>query len=69
MGGVLGSFQDHVARRLTGRLPRRKSDGRQEYTLVEAAKEEAGFELMETVTAKSEYGRAVYCDAADSGPV
>ena len=48
MGRVLGGFQDQVARRLTGRLPRRRLDRRQEYTLVEAAREEAGFEPMET---------------------
>ena len=41
-GRVLGGLQDEVARRLTGRLPRRRSDGRWEYTLEEA--EEDGLE-------------------------
>ena len=32
MGRVLGGFQDHVARRLTGRLPQRETDVNWEYT-------------------------------------
>ena len=45
---VLGGFQYQVARRLTGRLPRRRSDEIWEYTSSEAARDEAGFEPMET---------------------
>ena len=40
---VLGGFQYQVARRLTGRLPRRSMDVSWEYSLAEAAREEAGF--------------------------
>ena len=48
MGRVLGGFQDQVVRQLVGRLPQRRSNGRWEYSLAEAAKEESGFDLMET---------------------
>ena len=46
MGRFQGGFQDQVARRLTGWLPRRRLDGRWEYTSEETAREEAGFEMM-----------------------
>ena len=52
MGRVLRILQDQVAQQMTGRLPRRRSDGRWEYTLVEAAREEAAFEPMETYIRK-----------------
>ena len=48
IGRVMGGLQDQVARWLTGRLPRQRLDGRWEYTLEEVAREDAGFELMET---------------------
>ena len=48
MGRVLGGFQDQLARRLTGRLPRRQADWKWEYTSAEASRAEAGFENMET---------------------
>ena len=48
MGQVQGGFQYQVERRLTGRIPRQRLDGNWEYTLVEAARAEEGFELMET---------------------
>ena len=41
---VLGGFQYQVARRLTGRLPRRRMDGKWDYTLEEEARSEAGFD-------------------------
>ena len=44
---ALGGFQTQVARRLTGRLPRRIPDRKWRYKLVEAAKEEAVFLMME----------------------
>ena len=48
MGRVLGGFQDQVARRLTGRLLRQKTDGKWEYTsAAAAAREEAGFQTMQ----------------------
>ena len=48
MGKVLEGFQDQVVWLLTGRLPRRSLYRRWEYTLEEAEREEAGFELTET---------------------
>ena len=45
---VLGGFQDQVARRLTMRMPHQRYERRQEYTSTEEAKEEAGFDQMET---------------------
>ena len=42
MGRVLGGFQDHVARRLTGRLPQRETDVNWEYTSAVTARDEAG---------------------------
>ena len=48
MGRVLGGFQDQVARRLTGRLPWRRLDGKWEYNLADLARAESGFEMMET---------------------
>ena len=41
-------LQESPNRKYTGRLPQRRPDRRWEYTLVEAAREEAGFEPMET---------------------
>ena len=50
---VLWEFQDQVVQQLMGWIPWRRSDGRWEYTLAEAAREEAGFEPMETYIQKS----------------
>ena len=47
MGRVLGGLQDQVARRLTGRILRHKTDRKWEYTSEEIAREEAGFKTME----------------------
>ena len=47
MRRALGGFQYQVARRLTGRLPRRNSDGKRKYTLAAAARKEAGLQTME----------------------
>ena len=47
-----GGFQDQVARRLTGRLPRRRTGGRWEYTSTETVIDEAGFDTMETFIRK-----------------
>ena len=46
-GRVLGGFQDQVARWLTGRLPRKRNDGKWEYNLETAAREEVGFKAIE----------------------
>ena len=48
MGRILGGFQYQVARRLEERMPRQRLHGMWYYTLVEAAREEAGFEPIET---------------------
>ena len=47
MGWVLGGFQYQVAQQLMGRLPRRRTDEKWEYTLASEAREESGFEVME----------------------
>ena len=47
LGKALGGFQDQVARRLTGRLLRRKPGRKWVYTSAETAREEAGFLKME----------------------
>ena len=44
----LGGYQDQVEPRLTRQILQRNLDGEGEYTLVEVAREEAGFEPMET---------------------
>ena len=43
----LGGFQDQVANRLTGRLPRRTPDSKWIYTLAETSREEAVLLTME----------------------
>ena len=48
IGWVLEGFQDQVAQRLTGRLPRRRMGLKWWYTSKEAAREEEGFEPMGT---------------------
>ena len=47
MGRVLEGSQDQVARQLAGRLLQWWSDGKWEYTSAEAARAEAGFEMMD----------------------
>ena len=47
MGKALEGFQTQVARRLTGQIPQRTTDGKWIYTLAAAAREEAGFLTME----------------------
>ena len=42
-----GGFQTQVARRMTGRIPRRTLDGRCRYTLTVASREDSGFLTME----------------------
>ena len=45
---VLVGFQDQVVQHLTGQLPQQRLDGRWKYVSVEAAREETGFDPMET---------------------
>ena len=47
MGKALGGFQTQVARRMTGQLPRRKTDGKWRYTSEAAARDEVQFLTME----------------------
>ena len=47
IGRVLGFFQDQVAQRLTGRLPRRKTNRKWEFTSGEKTRGVAGFQMME----------------------
>ena len=51
MGKALGGSQTQVVRRMTGRIPRRKTDNKWRYTSATTAREEAGLLTME------EYGR------------
>ena len=46
MGRTLGGVQHRVARRITGRQPKRQVGGSWEYPPLEAAMQEAGFEEM-----------------------
>ena len=46
-GMALGGFQDQVAQRLTGQVPRQKTDGKCNYKSAATAREEAGFQMME----------------------
>ena len=43
----LGGFQDQVARLFTGRILRRQTDIKWEYTLVATERKEAVFDMME----------------------
>ena len=60
MGRVLGGFQDQVARQLIDHITRQRLDGKWQYTLAEAAREEAGFEPMETSIWRSQNTVAQY---------
>ena len=51
-GQGTGGFQ--VARRITGRLPRQKPDGKWEYTSAAMARTEAGFQTMEEYIQQSQ---------------
>ena len=50
MGKSLGEFQAQVARRMTGRLMWRTTDGKWIYTSAATAREETGFLTMEEYT-------------------
>ena len=67
-------FQDQVAWRLTGRFPRRRLDGKWEYTSADAARTQAGFDPIETYIFQRQNTVAQYiatrsfmdlCDAAE----
>ena len=74
MRRVLRGFQDQVEQRLMGGLPQKRSDGGYKYTLAEAAREEARFNLMDTYIQRRQNTVAQYiatqpildlCRAAD----
>ena len=61
MGTALGGFHTQVMRQLTGKLPRRTTDGTWIYTSAAAAREAAGFLTMEEYfQAEPECGHTVY---------
>ena len=60
MRRVLVFFQYQVVRQLMRRLPRRRSDESWDYTLSEAAIEEARFESMETYIRRRQNTSAQY---------
>ena len=47
MGRVMRWFQDQLERRLKGRLPRKKTDGKWEYTSAATTRKDSGFQIME----------------------
>ena len=70
MESSLDAFQGRVARRLTGRQPCQWRDGRWFYPSLAGAMKEAGCrEDQDVDPSKAEYGRAIYCDTTDSGPM
>ena len=62
MGQALGGFQYQVERRLTVRILRRQGGIKSEHTLVEAAIEEGGVEMMETYIRRRQYTVTQYID-------
>ena len=68
MKSALDAFQGRVARRLTGRQPRQRRDGKWFYPSLAGGFE--GGECREgrgVNPPETEHGRAIYCDEADSG--
>ena len=60
MGRAMGSFQHGVARRITGRQPRKRNEGGWEYPPLAAEMEEAGFEYIGVYILKSQNTIAQY---------
>ena len=70
MEAALDAFQGRVARRLTGRMPRRGRDGKWLYLPLAGATKDAGDSESEDIgPPETEYGRAIRCDETDSGPL
>ena len=70
MEAALDAFQGRVARRLTGRLPRRRRDGKWQYLPPGGSnKGRRDREGKDIGPPETEYGRAIRCNAADSGPL
>ena len=60
LGRVLGGSQDQVARRLTGRILRRRADGKWEYTSAATERAKTSFEITEEYIWKSQNTVAQY---------
>ena len=68
MEAALDAFQGRVARRLTGRLPRRGRDGKWQYPPPGGSnKGRMDREGEDIGPPETEYGREIRCNAADSG--
>ena len=68
MESALDAFQSRAARRLTGRLPRRGRDGKWVYPPPGGGSQGGGgCEGQDIGPPETEYGRAIHCDATDSG--
>ena len=65
---ALAAFQGRVARQLTGRLPRRGRDGKWQHLPPGGSnKGRRDREGEDIGPPETEYGRAIRCNAADSG--
>ena len=68
MEAALDAFQGRVARRLMGRMPRRGRDGKWVYPPPGGGDKGRGVSESEDIgPPETEYGRAIRCNAADSG--
>ena len=68
MESALDDFQGRVARRLTGRMPRRERDGKWLYLPPGGGSQGGGGrEVQEIGPPETEYGRAIHCNTTDSG--
>ena len=68
MESALDAFQGRVARRLTGRLPRRGRDGKWVYPPPgRGSKGGRGREGQDIGPPETEYGHAIHCDTTNSG--
>ena len=70
MEWALVIFQHRVVRWITGKKTRRWREGGWEYPPLTSDMEEAGFEKIRGLhTKEAEYGRAIYIDLTNSGPL
>ena len=68
MESALDAFQGRVARRLTGRLPRRGREGEWVYPPPGGGSQGGGGrEVQDIGTPETEYGRAIHCDTTNYG--
>ena len=70
MEADLDAFQGRVARRLTGIMPRRGRDGKWKYPPPGGGTQGCGDREGEDIgPPEKEYGCAIRCNAANSGPL